>query len=71
VKKDNRRRLVGALGGAGGALVLGTMLSIVIFPQGWSEEWSWKMALFLEIIGVFLIIMAVYVDLKEEMRKSK
>jgi hypothetical protein len=32
---------------------------------------EWKMALFLEIFGVFLIIMAVYVDVKEEMRKFK
>jgi hypothetical protein len=71
MKKDNRRRLVGALGGAGGALVLGTMLSIVIFPDGWGLEWSWKMALFFEIIGIFLIIMAVYVDLREEMRRFK
>jgi hypothetical protein len=29
------------------------------------------MALFLEISGVFLIIMAVYVDVKEEMQKFK
>ena len=71
MKKDNKRALVRALGSAGGALVLGTMLSIVIIPDLWSYEWSWKMALFPEIIGIFLIIMAVYVDLREEMRKPK
>jgi tryptophan 2,3-dioxygenase len=38
MKKDNKRRLVGALGGAGGTLVLYTMLSIVIFPDLWSYE---------------------------------
>jgi hypothetical protein len=71
MKKDNKRRLVGALGGGGGALVLGTMLSYLTLPHLWSWERSWQMALSFEIIGIFLIIMAVYVDLREEIRKFK
>ncbi len=64
MKRDSKRRLVGALGGGGGAMVFGTMLSYLIFPL-----WKWQLALSLEIIGIFLITMAVYVDLKEEIRK--
>jgi len=69
MKKDRKhRRLVGALGGAGGALVLGTMVHYLIWPQ----QWSWELALSFETIGIFLNIMAVYVYLKEgKMKKDR
>jgi hypothetical protein len=52
MKKDDKRRLVGALEGAGGALVLYTMISIAFFLSGGVlngvERWlfSWQLSVF-------------------------
>jgi hypothetical protein len=56
-----KERLVGGLGGAGGALVLGNLLNFVLFPQ----VLFWEMFLAFEIIGVCLIIMAPIIHLRD------
>ena len=58
--KGKYDRLVGALGGGGGALALGTLLSYIIWPR----SWFWQTALTFEVIGIFMIIMSVFFHLK-------
>jgi hypothetical protein len=59
-RKTVNDRLIGAFGAAGGALVLGTILSQLIFGQ-----WSlWLFATF-EIVGALFIILAILLYLRK------
>jgi hypothetical protein len=61
MSKSKKDRLVGGLGGAGGSLALGTLLSYIL----WNHIWVWEMFLAFEIIGIFLITLAIIVHIKE------
>jgi hypothetical protein len=61
--KTGRDRLVGGLGGAGGALALSAFLNYLFYPS-WRES-TWVMNLSFGIIGTFLVLSAVFVHLKK------
>jgi hypothetical protein len=61
--KTDRDRLVGALGGAGGALILTTFLNYLFYQSWWQS--IWLMNLSFGIIGALLISAAVTIHLKK------
>jgi hypothetical protein len=61
--KTDRDRLVGGLGGAGGALVLIAFFNYLFYPSWW--ESIWVMNLSFGIIGTFLVLSAVFIHLKK------
>ncbi|MEM3833332.1 MAG: hypothetical protein QW128_07070 [Thermoprotei archaeon] len=65
--RTEEERLVGALGGAGGTLVLGPLLSYFIVP----ETRNLRLLLIFETIGIFLIAMAAVVHLRKRKRKDR
>jgi hypothetical protein len=56
-KKSQHDRLVGALGGAGGTLVLIPLLDYLLLPRIWSLEVS----IVSEAIGIFLITLGIII----------
>jgi len=56
-KQSLRNRLVGALGGAGGTLVLAPLLNYLLLPGIWNVEVS----IVFEVIGVLLIVLGIIV----------
>jgi len=62
--KTDRDRLIGALGGAGGALALIAFFNYLFYPS-WRES-TWVMNLFFGIIGTCLILAAVFVHVKRK-----
>ena len=62
-------RLIGALGGAGGALLFTVLFEYLLNPS-WLES-IWLMDLAFGIIGASLVAMAVFLDLKSRNKFSK
>ena len=60
----DRERLVGYLGGAGGALALVAFFNY-LFYQSWWED-IWFMNVIFGIIGVFLILLAILLRLRKQ-----
>ena len=56
-KKSRHDRLVGALGGAGGTLVLSPLLDYLLLPRIWSLE----VTIVSEAIGIFLITLGTII----------
>ncbi len=62
-------RLIGALGGAGGALLFTMLFELLLNPSWW--ETIWLMDLAFGVIGASLVAVAVYLDLKSRNKQSK
>ena len=65
----DRDRLVGALGGAGGALLL-----VMLFDSLFSHSWwgsVWLMILSFTIMGALMVALAVFLDLRSKSKVSK
>jgi len=62
--KTDIDRLVGGLGGAGGALVLSAFFNYLFYPL-WRES-TWVMNLSFGIIGTCLVLAAVFIHLKNK-----
>ncbi len=62
--KTDREYLVGALGGAGGALLF-TVLFDYLFNRSWWGS-TWLMNLFFLIIGASLVLSPVFLHLKDQ-----
>ncbi len=62
-------RLIGALGGAGGALLFTMLFELLLNPSWW--ESIWLMDLAFGIIGASLVAVAVFLDLKSRNKQSK
>jgi len=62
IKKKNRHdRLVGALGGAGGTLVLSPLLDYLLLPSIWNPE----VTIVSEAIGIFLITLGTIIHIRK------
>jgi len=61
--KTDRDRLIGALGGAGGALLLSVFFNYFLEPS-WRES-IWLMNLCFVVIGASLVLAAVFINLKK------
>lgn len=61
--KTDRDRLIGGLGGAGGALLLMMLFEFLFDSSRW--ESTWLMNLFFVVIGASLVLVAVYMQLRE------
>lgn len=61
--KTNRERLVGCLGGYGGAAVLSAFTNYLLYPS-WQKN-VWPINLFFGVSGTSLIITAVLIHLKK------
>jgi hypothetical protein len=62
-QKTDRDRLVGGLGGAGGALILSAFFNYLFYPS-WRES-TLVMNLSFVIIGTLFILTAVFINLKK------
>jgi hypothetical protein len=62
-QKTDRDRLVGGLGGAGGALMLSAFFNYLFYPS-WRES-TLVMNLSFVIIGTLFILTAVFINLKK------
>ena len=60
--KTGRDRLIGGLGGSGGALALSALLDYLFYPS-WRES-TQIITLSLGIIGTCLVLVAVFIHLK-------
>ena len=61
--KTDRERLVGGLGGAGGALALSTILNYLLHPS-WQDS-VWPINLYSGVSGAILIITAILLHFKK------
>jgi len=66
--KTGRDRLVGGLGGGGGALLLSVLFNYMLEPS-WQTS-IWLMNLFFAIIGTALVSTAVFIDLKNRTKND-
>ncbi len=62
-------RLIGALGGAGGALLFTMLFELLLNPSWW--ESIWLMDLAFGITGASLLALAVLLDLKSRNKQSE
>ena len=61
-KTTNRERLTIALLGAGGSLIISSFLSYLLYPSRWEEIWVKNLSFI--IIGIFLVLLAVFINLR-------
>jgi hypothetical protein len=65
----DRDRLVGALGGAGGALLFTVLLDFLFNPSWWGSIWLLNLSF--TVIGASMLAVAVFLDLKSRSKVSK
>ena len=66
--KTGRDRLVGGLGGGGGALLLSVLFTYLLEPS--RQTSTWLMNLFFVIIGTSMVSAAVFTDLKNRTKSD-
>ncbi len=64
--KTDKDRLIGGLGGAGGALLLTVLFDYLLNPSWWGS--TWLLNLSFVIIGTSLVLVALFIDLKNRAR---
>ncbi len=63
-------RLIGGLGGGGGALLLSVLFEYLLFPSMVENSYYWMVILPLGVIGALMIAVAVFLDLKSRNKTS-
>jgi hypothetical protein len=61
--KTDRERLVGALGGAGGALALVAFFNYLFYQSWWEDTWLMNVAF--GITGIFFISLAILIHFRK------